>query len=125
MHDNAEPPLEFDSLNGMNRVAMTWGIPVFILIFGVMGLLVSLLIGVLTLGWWGIAPAVPFAVFLLFIRVISERDDKAMRRYSFAVSRFLLNRKYGRHLLITPRNPNWSKHNVQRDAKKRILSGEY
>lgn len=116
--------LKFDSHNGMSRVAMQWGIPVFPLIFCVMGFALTALVGLLVFGGWGILMAAPFVIFALFLRIISERDDKAMRRMFFSFRRWRRNRKYSRHLLITPRNSKWSRHNVQRQAKKRVLGGE-
>lgn len=116
--------LEFDSHNGMSRVAMFWGVPVFPLLFCVMGFFISGVIGLTVFGWKGLFIPIPFVIFALFLRVISERDDKAMRRVMFIIRRWRYNRKYGRHLLITPRNPKWSKYNVHRQAKKRILAGE-
>jgi type IV secretory pathway VirB3-like protein len=116
--------LKFDSHNGMSRVPMFWGIPVFPLIFCVLGTFITGVIGISVFGAKGLIFPLPFILLALFIRVISERDDKAMRRFIFSIRRWRRNRKYGRHLLITPRNPKWSVVNVQRQAKKRVLNGE-
>lgn len=116
--------LEFETHNAMGRVAMFAGVPVFPLLFLIMGFAVTLFASIYLWGWWGLLPPVPFVLAVIGLRLICERDDKAMRRFWFQRLRSRLNHKYGRHLLITPRNPQWSIKHARRIIKKRILTGE-
>ncbi|APV28425.1 hypothetical protein E2Y33_23350 [Salmonella enterica] len=124
LKDEKTETLKYDTHNAMGRVAMYWGIPVFPLIFLLMGVAISFFVGIYLWGWWGIATPSPFIIALLALRIITERDDKAMRRFFFTRRRKRMNRKFGRHLLITPRNPKWRETNERRAIKKRILTGE-
>ncbi|SHH68940.1 VirB3 family type IV secretion system protein [Pectobacterium carotovorum] len=116
--------LEFDTHNAMSRVPMAWGVPVFALLFLAVGGLIATFAGVYLWGWWGFLAALPFILVIVGLRVICERDDKAFRRLRFYFRRQKMNRKYGRHLLITPRNIRWREKNARRVIQKRILTGK-
>ncbi|PIJ49368.1 hypothetical protein BL250_12420 [Erwinia sp. OLTSP20] len=116
--------LEFETHNAMSRVAMSIGVPLFVLIFHGLAFLVCLFAGIYFLGWWGLLPpAFPLLSFFA-ARIICALDDRALRRFKYSLRRRRLNRLYGRHLLITPRNPDWSKKNARRIIRKNFLSGE-
>jgi len=116
--------LKFDTHNGMARVAMTAGIPVFALLFLLMGGVISLFVGVYMLGWGGLLFATPFILVLIVLRLICQKDDKAFRRCWFWWQRKTLDRRYGRLLLLTPRNSVWRIKNARRSIQKRIIAGE-
>ncbi|MEN4536651.1 VirB3 family type IV secretion system protein [Pantoea agglomerans] len=116
--------LEFETHNAMSRVAMTVGVPLFVLIFHGLAFVVCFFAGIYCFGWWGlIFPAIPLLSFLA-IRIICALDDRALRRFKYSLRRRRLNHRYGRHLLITPRNPDWSKRNARRIIRKNFLPGE-
>lgn len=119
-----EEALTFETHNAMSRVAMFCGIPLFPLIFLVIGLAVSLFAGIYFWGWWGLCPPVPFLLAMIGLRMICERDDKAMRRFFFHRRRYWMNWKYGRHLLITPRHAKWREKYARRIIKKHLLAGK-
>lgn len=116
--------LKFETHNGMARVAMFAGVPVFALLFLVVGGVISLFTGIYMLGWWGLTFAVPSVLALIFLRLICQKDDKAFRRFWFWRRRKALDRQYGRLLLLTPRNPVWRKKYARRSIQKRIITGE-
>lgn len=116
--------LSFDSYNGMSRVAMFWGVPIFPLLFCFVGILFFGVIGFTLFGMWGGVLISPFIILVIFIRIVCEKDDKYLRRILFMVKRLFLNRKYGKNLLLTPQNPRWSLYYGRRFAQKRILSGK-
>lgn len=116
--------LEFETHNAMSRVAMTVGVPLFVLIFHGLALLVSFFVGIYFFGWWGlIFPVLPLLSFFA-VRIICALDDRALRRFKYSLRRRRLNRLYGRHLLFTPRYPDWSKKNARRIIRKNFLPGE-
>ncbi|UDJ88601.1 VirB3 family type IV secretion system protein [Erwinia amylovora] len=116
--------LSFDSHGGMNRVAMKWGVPYLLLIALAFFILVSLVAGIYFFGWFGLAAPVPFVLMLFAIKIMCALDDRALRRFRFVLRRRYLNKKYGRHLLLTPRNPEWSKKHARRVLQENILSGK-
>lgn len=116
--------LSFDTHNGMNRVAMKWGVPYLLLIVLIFLILVSLAAGIYFLRWFGLIVPVPFVLLLFGVKILCALDDRALRRFRFAMRRRSLNKTYGRHLLFTPRNPEWSKKNARRVFQENILSGE-
>lgn len=121
MHTQAN--LSFDSHNAMARVAMFCGIPLFPLIFLVIGAAVGLFSGVYFFGWWGLGFSFPFLGGICGMRMLCSRDDKAIRRYFFHRKRQRLNKAYGRHLVITPRTLQWREKYVRRLVKKNLLAG--
>lgn len=122
--DQENTVLEFKTHNAMSRVAMFAGVPVFALLFLVMGCCISTFVCVYIWKWWGFSVAVPFILIIAGLRIICERDDKAFRRMRFYLRRWKLNRKFGRHLLITPRNSRWRHKYARRVIQKRILTGK-
>lgn len=116
--------LSFDTHNGMNRVAMKWGVPYLLLMVLIFLILVSLAAGIYFLRWFGLIAPVPFVLLLFGVKILCALDDRALRRFRFAMRRRSLNKTYGRHLLFTPRNPEWSKKNARRVFQENILSGE-
>nr|WP_237747342.1 VirB3 family type IV secretion system protein [Salmonella enterica] len=86
----------------MSRVPNFAGVPVFALLFLSIGGVIGTFLSVYFWGWWGLLVALPFVLIILGLRIICERDDKAFRRLRFILRRRKMNRKYGRHLLITP-----------------------
>lgn len=116
--------LVFDTHNAMSRVAMFCGVPLFPLIFLVIGFVASLFAGIYFLGWWGLVFPMPFLGAIIGMRMLCERDDKAIRRFFFHRRRGRLNKQYGRHLVITPRNSKWREKYVRRLVKKHIFTGK-
>ncbi|EHO4880165.1 VirB3 family type IV secretion system protein [Escherichia coli] len=116
--------LEFDTNNAMNRVAMFAGIPVFAFLFLVVIGCILTFSSVWMWGWWGFIVTIPFILAIVGLRIICERDDKAFRRFRFQLRRWKMNRKYGRHLLLTSRNPRWRDKYARRVIQKRILTGK-
>lgn len=116
--------LKYESFGGMNRVAMKWGVP-YLLLLGLMFLIVvSLAAGVYLFRWFGLLFPLPFVGMLFGVKILCSLDDQALRRLRFTLRRRSLNRAYGRHLLFTPRNPEWSKKNARRKFRENILSRE-
>lgn len=116
--------LRFDTHGGLNRVAMKWGVPYVLLIIMAFFILVSLAAGIYFFQWYGLIFPAPFVLLLFGIRILCALDDRALRRMRFVLRRRLLNRKYGRHLLLTPRNPEWRKNHARRVFQENILSRE-
>lgn len=116
--------LEFETHNAMSRVAMTVGVPLFVLIFHGLAFVVCFFTGIYFLGWWGLLLASIPVLSFFAVRIICALDDRALQRFKFSLRRRRLNRIYGRHLLITPRNPDWSKKNARRIIRKSFLPGE-
>ena len=116
--------LSFDSHGGMNRVAMKWGVPYVLLIIMAFFILVSLAAGIYFFQWFGLIVPAPFVLLLFGIKILCALDDRALRRFRFVLRRRALNRRYGRHLLLTPRNPVWSKKHARRVFQENILSGK-
>lgn len=116
--------LEFETHNAMSRVAMTIGVPLFVLIFHGLAFITCFFVGIYFFEWWGLIFAIPPLLSFFAVRIICALDDRALRRFKFSLRRRRLNSMYGRHLLITPRNPDWSKKNARRIIRKNFLSGE-
>ncbi|MBW3154198.1 VirB3 family type IV secretion system protein, partial [Salmonella enterica subsp. enterica serovar Javiana] len=95
--------LKFETYKAMSRVPNFAGVPVFALLFLSIGGVIGTFLSVYFWGWWGLLVALPFVLIILGLRILCERDDKAFRRLRFILRRRKMNRKYGRHLLITPR----------------------
>lgn len=103
---------------------MFCGVPLFPLIFLVIGLVVGFFAGMYFFGWWGLGFSLPFLGAIIAMRMLCERDDKAIRRFFFHRRRCRMNKKYGRHLVITQRNSKWREKYVRRLVKKHILTGK-
>ena len=116
--------LEFETHNAMSRVAMTVGVPLFVLIFHGLAFIVCFFAGIYFLAWWGLLIPLPVILSFFGARIICALDDRALRRFKFSLRRRRLNSRYGRHLLLTPRNPDWSKKNARRVIRKSFLPGE-
>ena len=123
MSDNPTPKpqkLMFQSFNGMSRPAMSWNIPIMPMVGLLMGGLIAGVIGTALLSWvWGLVFALPFATALIALRLLCSIDPQYLRRVRFALRRLWLNFKYGRPLLLTPFNPNWSKFYGKRFSQQR------
>lgn len=104
--------------NGMGREAIYWGVPIMPFAAIAMITLMITLISVLLFSFWGLLAAMPGGICLIAIRVACSLDSKALDRLAFVIRRFFLNRKYGRPLLLTPYNPNWSSFYDRRFAQK-------
>lgn len=116
--------LKFDTHSGMNRVPMKWGVPFVLLVVLVFLIVVSLAAGIYFFGWYGALCSAPFAIVLAAIKLLCALDDRALIRLRFVYRRHRLNKKYGRHLLFTPRNPEWSKNHARRIFKQNLLTRE-
>lgn len=115
--------LVFESYNGMNRPAMFWGIPIMPMVVLFMGGLVLGIGGTALLSWvWGLVFVAPFLITLLALRFLCAMDGQYLRRVRFARRRIALNLRYGKPLLLTPSNPNWSRFYGQRFSQQRYAS---
>lgn len=115
--------LVFESYNGMNRPAMYWGIPIMPMVVLFMGGLILGIGGTALLSWvWGLVFAAPFLITLLALRFLCAMDGQYLRRVRFAWRRIALNLKYGKQLLLTPSNPNWSRFYGHRFSQQRYAS---
>lgn len=123
MSDNPTPKapkLMFESYNGMSRPAMYANIPIMPMVGLVMGGLIFGVLGTALLSWvWGLVFVLPFAAALIALRLLCSIDAQYLRRVRFALRRIRLNFKYGRPLLLTPSNPNWSKFYGKRFSQQR------
>ncbi|WP_421556739.1 VirB3 family type IV secretion system protein [Pseudomonas kitaguniensis] len=116
--------LTSESYNGMSRPAMYWNIPIMPLIGLLMGGLVSGVIGIVLFSWiWGLVFLFPFLVVLIALRIVCVIDGQYLRRVKFGWRRIRSNQKYGRALLLTPSNPNWSAFYGKRFSQQRYVSG--
>jgi len=109
-----------ESYNAMSRPAMFWNIPIMPMVGLLMGGLVFGIAATTLLSWvWGLCAAAPFLVVLIALRVVGLIDPQYLRRIRFALRRFKMNRKYGKPLLLTSFNPQWSKFYGARFSQKR------
>lgn len=70
---------EFPSFNGMNRPAMTYGVPMVLGIFTVLFIILSFFGGIyLKLGYFSLALPTCGLFFLIFIKIICEDDPNAL-----------------------------------------------
>lgn len=115
--------LEFDSHNGMSRVPLFWGVPIFPLLLCFVGTLFSAVGGFTEFGVWGGLLSLFFIIPGIALRIVCEKDDKYMRRLRFMVRRLRLNMKYGKSLFVSPQNPKWSAYYGRRYAKIRFSRG--
>lgn len=115
--------LEFESYNGMSRVPLYWGVPVFPLLLCFVGTLLSAGVGITLFGVWGGLLTLFFIIPGIALRIVCEKDDKYMRRLGFMVRRLRLNMKYGKSLFVSPQNPKWSSYYGRRYAKVRFSRG--
>lgn len=104
---------------------MWGGMPIMPLV----GLFLSALVfGVITAiaisALWGLAVATPFLSALAALRFFCEKDYNYPRRIWFGFKRLLMNRKFGKELLLTPHNPNWSSIYGKRYAQQRYATGK-
>jgi hypothetical protein len=125
MSDNsALKKLIFESYNGMSRPAMFWSIPIMPMVGMVLGGVVCWGAGTALFNWvWGLIFATPFAAALVALRILCMIDAQYLRRVLFACRRLNLNLRYGRPLLLTPFNPNWSRFYGQRFSQQRYAGG--
>lgn len=125
MSDNPAPKkqkLMFESYNGMSRPAMFWNIPIMPMVGLLMGGLIAGVLGTALLSWiWGLVFLLPFVGSLIALRLLCSIDGQYLRRVQFACRRIRLNLKYGRPLLLTPFNPNWSKFYGKRFSQQRYV----
>ncbi|MGP5367256.1 VirB3 family type IV secretion system protein [Pseudomonas helleri] len=114
------PKLMFESYNGMSRPAMFLNIPIMPMVGLLMGGLIAGVTGTALLSWiWGLMFLFPFFAALVALRLLCSIDVQYLRRVRFALRRIRLNFKYGRPLLLTPFNPNWSKFYGKRFSQQR------
>ncbi|MEA9446199.1 VirB3 family type IV secretion system protein [Candidatus Fukatsuia symbiotica] len=116
--------LEFDSHNGMSRIPLFWGVPIFPLLLCFVGTLVFGVSGFSAFGGWGGLLALPFLLVGIALRIVCEKDDKYLRRLHFMLRRLRLNRRFGKSLFVTPQNPKWSQYYGRRYAKVRFSGGD-
>jgi MFS family permease len=115
--------LIFESYNAMSRPAMQGGIPIMPLVGLLMGGLVCGVAGTALLSWvWGLLFVAPFAGALAALRFFCATDALYPRRLWRSWRRIRLNWKYGKRLLLTPFNPNWSQFYGKRFAQRRFYT---
>lgn len=113
--------LMFESYNAMSRPAMQWGIPIMPMVGLLMGGLVSGVAGTALLSWvWGLLFVVPFLGSLAALRFLCAVDAQYPRRLWWSWRRIRLNWRYGKRLLLTSYNPNWSQFYGKRFAQRRF-----
>ncbi|MBJ2293270.1 VirB3 family type IV secretion system protein [Pseudomonas sp. MF5691] len=113
--------LIFESYNAMSRPAMQWGIPIMPMVALLMGGLVCGVAGTVLLSWvWGLLFLAPFAGALAALRFICAVDAQYPRRLWWSWRRIRMNWRYGKRLLLTPFNPNWSQFYGKRFAQRRF-----
>jgi hypothetical protein len=89
-----------------------------------MGGIIFGVIGTALLSWiWGLVFLLPFAGALVALRLLCSIDGQYLRRVKFAFRRIRLNLKYGKPLLLTPFNPNWSQFYGKRFSQQRYVGG--
>lgn len=122
--NDALKKLNFESYNGMSRPAMYWSIPIMPMVGLLMGGLLCGIAGTVVLSWrWGLCFLAPFLIALIALRFICLIDAQYLRRVRFALARLKLNRKYGKPLLLTPLNPQWSEFYGARFSQTRHATG--
>ena len=123
------PKTEYVSYNGLGRSPVIWGIPYMVMLFvGSFGLLFGMLCGLKfgPLGWLFGLIVVPI---LIFIKMISATDDKAidilMIELKWAIRKFFRGNSeyYGGTLTITPTTYGRKIKNVKRYFEKTIKRG--
>lgn len=122
--NNEAKQLEFDIYNGMSRVPLFWGVPIFPLLLCFVSTLVFGMGGFSVFGVWGSLLALPFILVGIALRIVCEKDDKYLRRLHFMLRRLRLNFRFGQSLFVTPQNPKWSQYYGRRYAKVRFSRGE-
>lgn len=116
--------LTFESYNGMSRPAMFWSIPIMPMVGLLMGGLVCGIAATTLLSWvWGLIAAAPFLIALIALRVVGLIDPQYLRRIRFGLRRLKLGLSYGKPLLLTPFNPQWSEFYGARFSQKRYAPG--
>ncbi|MEE4964445.1 VirB3 family type IV secretion system protein [Pseudomonas alliivorans] len=112
------------SYNAMSRPAMFWNIPIMPMVGLLMGGLLFGIAATFLLSWvWGLVAASPFLIALTALRFVGLIDPQYLRRIRFGRRRLWLNLKYGKPLLLTPFNPQWSKFYGARFSHKRYAPG--
>lgn len=114
--------LVFESYNAMSRPAAWAGVPIMPLVglmFGAMifGVGLWVITGSIL---WGLVAAFPFFIAIIALRIMTNIDDRYVRRVIFGIRRIRLSMTYGRELLFTPSNPMWSNFYGRRYAEKRF-----
>lgn len=118
--ESALKKLVFESYNAMSRPAMVASIPIMPFIALMMCGLLSGIAGTFLISWvCGLIFAAPFAGLLITLRLICMIDPQYPRRVLFAFRRLRLNLRYGKPLLLTSFNPDWSRFYGQRFAQQR------
>lgn len=116
--------LKFESYNGMSRPAMFWNIPIMPMVGLLMGGLICGIAGTVVLSWvWGLIFLAPFLIALIAFRFICLIDPQYLRRVLFAYRRLRSNLAYGKPLLQTPLNPQWSAFYGERFSQTRHALG--
>jgi type IV secretory pathway VirB3-like protein len=114
-----------DSYNGMSRPAMFAGIPIMPMVGLLLGGLLSGVAATSLLSWrWGIGCVLVFIAGLFVLRLLCALDAQYLRRVRFGLRRLRLNVSYGKALMLTSINPNWSQFYGQRFSKQRYASTE-
>lgn len=114
-----------DSYNGMSRPAMFAGIPIMPMVGLLLGGLLSGVAATSLLSWrWGVGCVLVFIAGLFVLRLLCALDAQYLRRVRFGLRRLRLNVSYGKALMLTSINPNWSQFYGQRFSKQRYASTE-
>lgn len=109
-----------ESYNAMSRPAMLAGIPIMPLVGLVMGGMISGVAATALWSWrWGLAFVLVFAAAIFALRLLCSVDAQYLRRVRFGWRRLRLNFTYGKALMLTSINPNWSQFYGQRFSKQR------
>ena len=123
MQPDEQPPVEYVSYNGLGRSPTIWGIPYMFGLFLAAGsLMVAMLCGLFfgPAGWLVFFLAVPI---LLFVKVVSATDDRALSILRLELKWTLLkllggnSKYYGGTLTITPTTYGRRSKDVQRYFK--------
>lgn len=113
----------YESYNAMARPALFWGIPILpMLALFSLGLICGVVGATIFSFIWGLVFALPFVIALIALRLMTSIDDRYIRRMGFMLRRIWLNLKYGKQLLLTPYNPNWSQFYGKRFSQQHNAS---
>lgn len=124
--DDEIQPVEYISYNGLGRSPVIWGVPyMFILFVGSGAMLCGMLCGLFfgPLGWLVGLIAVPV---LIFVKIISATDDKAINILMIEIKWILLKlisgsaKYFGGLLTLAPTTYGRRRKNVKRYFEERI-----
>lgn len=119
-------PIEYISYNGLGRSPVIWGVPyMFILFVGSGAMLVGMFCGMVfgPLGWLVGLVALPV---LIFVKIISGTDDKAINILMIEIKWMLLKifsgtaKYFGGLLTLAPTTYGRRRKNVKRYFEERI-----